>query len=152
MFRQLQTLLGEFFFTLIGFNLWTNFIGTIWLDNLLMIFKATSMYHSGAAPFPSSPPRGAFSPKSLTKGLRPLDPFHFRACSAGYLTQKKNSQGQGEGSCLFLSNFFLRAFFPSAFFSTGHFFFGIFFPIPFNVYILILIRTIANVVINCKLP
>ena len=48
------TIVWEIFFTLTEFNLWTNFIRIIWLDNLLMLFKATSVYHFFQPLFPSA--------------------------------------------------------------------------------------------------
>ena len=79
------------FFPLIGFNLWTNFIEIIRLNKLLMLFKDTSIYHSEGER--GAPPLGAFGPKTPARELRPLDPlFYFRACSAGYLTQKDSEE------------------------------------------------------------
>ena len=104
------------FFTLIGFNLWTNFMWNIWLNKLLMLFKATSIYHPGAAPPP--PP--------------PLDPLDLIELSSGYLTQKKTVRGKAKGrfypsSIFSISHFFLRSFFLSAIFSFSHCFSSVFF-------------------------
>ena len=119
----------KFFFTNTEFNLWNNFIRIIWLDNLLMFSKATSVYHSGDCA-PKTPTRGGSTPRTS---------FNFRACSAGYLTQK-NSQVWRWGSFSFFSHFFPRPFFSSVIFFFGHFFPrpffpghlspGFFFPIP----------------------
>ena len=62
-FRRLPTFSWEIFFTLIGFNLWSNFIRIILLNNLLMLFKVTSVYHSGSC-----------APKTPITGASPLGP------------------------------------------------------------------------------
>ena len=46
-FSTTANIFVRIFFTLIGLNLWTSFIGIIWLDKLVMLFKATRAYHSG---------------------------------------------------------------------------------------------------------
>ena len=59
-------------------ELWTNFIGIIWLETLLIFFEATSVYRRR--------PRSGSS--------APWTPFDFRSCSTRYLTQKKNPWGE----------------------------------------------------------
>ena len=98
------------FFTLIGFNFWTNFIRIIWLNNLLMLFEVSSVHHSGGSP----PPSGSSAPRPRLGGSAPLTPFNFGACLAGYLIQKI-VRGKGKGPS-----------YSSAIFSIGHFFFGLF--------------------------
>ena len=100
-FRRLLIFSIEIFFTLIGFNVWTNFIRIIWL-NVWMLFKATIVCHSAALPPRPSGPSA------------PWTPFYFRACLVDYLTQKKTVKGKGKGP-----------FYSSAIFSMA-----IFFPIP----------------------
>ena len=48
-FSTTAEILVRIFFALIGFNLWTNFIGIIWLDKLLKLLRATTVYHSEGA-------------------------------------------------------------------------------------------------------
>ena len=43
-FRRLLSFLWKIFFTRIGFNLWTNSVGIIWLEKLLMLFGAIEVH------------------------------------------------------------------------------------------------------------
>ena len=61
------------FFPLIGFNLWTNFIEIIRLNKLLMLFKATSIYHSEGER--GAPPSGLSDPRPRPESSAPWTPF-----------------------------------------------------------------------------
>ena len=98
-FRRLLTS-SWIFFTLIGFNILMNFIKIIWLKNLLMLFKATSAYHS--------------------RGFASWTSFNFRACLARYLIQKKTVKGKILG-LFFPRTSFPGHFFPIPYFSSPHF-------------------------------
>ena len=97
------------------------FIGIISLHNLLMLFKATSVYHSSSCPL--SPSRETQDPKPRSGGFAPWTTFNFGACSAGYLIQKRTVRGKRKGPFYF-----------SAIFSFGYFFLSLFFPAIFFRY------------------
>ena len=61
-------------------SLWTKFIAIIWLDKLLILFKAPNVYHSG--------------------GLHPLDPLWVQIMFGWLFNTKKNSEGRREGAFL----------------------------------------------------
>ena len=104
-FRRLLIFLGVFM--LIGFNFWADLIRIIWLDKLLMLFKATSICQTDWR-------------------FRYLDPLWFQSMFGWVFYKKKKKQwGEKERGLFIFRPFFPRPFFP------GHFC-----PIPLYTYIL----------------
>ena len=121
-FSTTANIFVRIFFTLIRFNLWTNFIEIIRLDNLLMLFKATSLCHS-SSPHPT--PRG-LRPQDPDQGTLPPEPSLISEYVRLWVFNKKKLSGvKGRGL------FILWQFFPSAFFSIGYLFLRSIFPLAF---------------------
>ena len=104
--RRLLTFLWEDFLTLIEYNLWTNFIGIIWLRKLLMLFKANSVCYS--------------------RGFASWRPFISELVRLGIQHTKKQWGQKGRGL------FILRTFFPSVIFSSIFFSLALLFPAIFS--------------------
>ena len=79
---------------------WTNFIGIIWLDNLLMLVKVTSVYYSGGCA--SRTPPWGHQPQD------PAPPFISEHVRLG-ISHNKTARGWGKGV------FYFSALFPNHF-------------------------------------
>ena len=99
---------------IIEFNLWISFIGIMSLDKLLMLFKATSVYHLRGYARRTLPSRPSVS-RPRPGPPTPLDTLQFQGMLGCVFNTKK--VWKREGRLFIQRQFFSLAFFPSAIFS-----------------------------------